>query len=50
MSENQKPGLQKLQIGFLVLMILPFLILVYFNHPTPEDFYYEEIVKRSGIL
>lgn len=31
-----------------MLMILPFLILVYFNHPTPEDFYYEEMVKSLG--
>jgi hypothetical protein len=35
-------------IGFLVLTILPFIILFFYNQPTPEDFYYEEIVKKSG--
>lgn len=34
--------------GLLLLTVLPFLILVYFNHPTPEDFYYEEITKNLG--
>lgn len=29
-------------------MIIPFLILFLFNHPTTEDFYYEEMVNVSG--
>ncbi len=37
-----------LLIGFLIPMILPFLILNYFNHPAPEDFYWAEETKRLG--
>jgi len=43
-------GIVNLQIGFLILMVLPFLILYYFNHPTAEDFYYEEITKKIGFI
>ncbi|MEO8209918.1 MAG: DUF6056 family protein [bacterium] len=37
-------------IFFLILMILVFLILNYFNHPPHEDFYYAEETKRLGLL
>lgn len=36
--------------GISILVILPFLILHYFNQPTPEDFFYPGIVKESGFL
>ena len=36
--------------GISILVILPFLVLHYFNQPTPEDFFYPGIVKESGFL
>ncbi|MEO8209920.1 MAG: hypothetical protein ABI840_05135, partial [bacterium] len=41
---------ENLQIGFLILIILPVLFLFYFNHPTTEDFYWGEIVKKAGFI
>jgi Family of unknown function (DUF6056) len=37
-------------IGILAIMVLPFLILSYYNQPTPEDFYYEELTKKIGFI
>jgi len=39
-----------LLILFLILMVLPFLILNYFNHPAPEDFYWAEETKKLGFI
>ena len=36
--------------GISILVILPFLVLHYFNQPTPEDFFYPGIVKEAGFL
>ncbi len=39
-----------LLIAILLLSILPFLILNYFNQPTSEDFFYGEETARIGFL
>ncbi|MDQ3019424.1 MAG: DUF6056 family protein [Bacteroidota bacterium] len=41
---------ESLQIGFLILMILPLLILYFFNHPTTEDFYFTETARELGFI
>ncbi|MDQ3019423.1 MAG: DUF6056 family protein [Bacteroidota bacterium] len=37
-------------IVFLVSLVLPFLILHYFNNPNAEDFVYGEEAKRAGFI
>ena len=41
---------QRIIIGFLILTIVPFIILHFFNQPTPEDFYYSEEARNIGLL
>ncbi len=41
---------ENIVISFLLLTVLPFIILFYFNHPTTEDFYYIDITKNTGFL
>lgn len=36
--------------GFFILTIIPFIFLFFYNQPTPEDFYYQEVVKKSGFF
>ncbi len=39
-----------LTIGFLIFMIGPFLILFFFNNPTPEDFSWSETTRNLGYI
>ncbi|MFZ1323528.1 MAG: hypothetical protein WAT71_18400, partial [Ignavibacteria bacterium] len=39
-----------LQIFFLILMVIPFIILCFYNQPTPEDFVFGLETKKLGFL
>ncbi|MDQ3193369.1 MAG: hypothetical protein M3P82_00075, partial [Bacteroidota bacterium] len=39
-----------LTIGFLIFLIGPFLILFFFNNPTPEDFSWSETTRNLGYI
>ena len=37
-------------IGVLILLLVPLLIIHYYNQPTPEDFYYSGEARKIGLM
>lgn len=50
MSKFYKIISVNLLIVFFLLMIIPFLILHYFNHPSSDDWIINDIVNQNGII